>query len=191
MTVLLATLAILVRPTGASAQDVEPAHFDRPLAVGAYATGWEGAYLGGGLGGRIRWEPFDWLGIEGFAEHLLVENPGGVRHDHPIGFNAFVPWRVAAGLRLRPLFGFCAVFSLIEPDREGGPRADDIVFGVHAGGGIEWAPWDDWSFFLDAQAVAYLGHDRRAQGWTGSVDEELRTTAVVQLAAGLQLHFGG
>ncbi len=168
-----------------------PPHFDRDLALAAYATGWEGAYLGGGLGGRARWEPLDWGGVELFSEHLIVETPRGSRHDHPVGFNLYVPIRLAYNLRFRPIVGGCAVFSFVDPDVEGAARADDILFGLHAGVGIEWAPLTSWSVFVDAQAIGYLGHDRTAQDWNGSVSEELGLLGVVQVAAGVQLHIDG
>lgn len=181
--------AVLAATGTAWADDaVEPHSFDRDWALGGYATGWEGAYLGGGLGGRARWEPFEWLGVETFAEHLMVESPGGLRHDHPVGFNLYVPFDLGGRVRLRPLFGFCAVLSFMEPENEGAPGAEDVLFGMHGGAGIEWAPWADWSVFLDVQAVGYLGHDRTAQEWTGDVGEELTTSGVVQVGAGIQLH---
>lgn len=142
------------------------------------------------MGGRLRWEPFDLLGIDLFTEHLVVDNPGGgLRHDHPIGFNLYVPVALTPTFRFRPLFGFCAVFSLIEPAQEGAPRADDVLFGVHGGAGIEWAPIAFLSLFLDVQATAYLGHDRSSHGWTGDVAEQYSTFAVVQASLGAQVHF--
>ncbi len=172
----------------AHADDSHPHGFNRPFALGGYATGWAGGYLGGGVGGRLRWQPFRWLGVDLFSEHLLVQNPGSLRHDHPIGFNVFVPLRLTRDVQLLPLFGFCAVFSFIEPAQKDGPRADDVLFGVHGGAGVEWAPLRDWSLFLDVQAVGYLGHGRSAQGWTGSVDDNLTATGVVQASFGLQVH---
>lgn len=175
-------------PPGAAETEATSDGFDADWALGAYATGWEGSYLGGGIGGRIRWQAFEQLGVEVFAEHLLVESEGGLRHDHPVGFNLYLPLRLAADLQLRPLFGFCAVLSFMEPEEEGAPGAQDVLFGVHGGAGIEWALFRDLSVFLEAQAVGWLGHDRTSQGWTGDVGEELTPTGVVQAAAGLQIH---
>ncbi len=173
------------------APDAPRATFDENLGVGFYGTGWLGAYPGAGVGGRIRWEPFDLLGIDLFGEALLVENPGGggLRHDYPIGFNLFVPIDLGEHVRLRPLFGFCAVFSLIEPASEGAPRADDVLFGIHGGAGVEWSPLRHFSFFLDVQATGYLGHDRSSQGWTGEVSEDYATFGLVQASLGTQVHF--
>jgi hypothetical protein len=164
--------------------------FDDNLALGVYGTSWAGAYAGVGVGGRLRWEPFALLGVDLFTEHLLVENPGGgLRHDHPIGFNLYVPIEIHPTFRFRPLFGFCAVFSQIEPAQEGAPRADDVLFGIHGGAGIEWSPFRLVSLFLDVQATGYLGHDRSSHGWTGEVSEEYATFGVVQASLGAQVHF--
>lgn len=186
---LFSAILLSLIATTAHAEDPPPGAFERNLAIGVYGTAWEGSYLGAGLGGRARWEPLSWLGMDLFAEHMWVESPAGFRHDHPIGFNAYIPVALGPTVRVRPLFGFCAVFSLIEPENEGGPRADDVLFGVHLGAGIEWAPFRLFSFFFDAKAIGYLGHDRTAQGWTGSVSEEYATSGVVQAAVGTQVHF--
>ena len=185
---VLFLLSILATSASAAAQD-RPSAFERDLALGVYGTGWAGSYLGAGLGGRVRWEMLDWLGVDLFAEHMWVESPAGFRHDHPIGFNAYIPIELSRTVRFRPLFGFCAVFSMIEPENDDAPRADDVLFGVHAGVGIEWAPIRLLSFFADAKAIGYLGHDREAQGWTGSVSEEYGTSGVVQAVLGTQVHF--
>lgn len=176
--------------TTASADAPRAEGFGRRWAVGGYATGWAGSYAGVGLGGRLRFRPYDKLGIEVFGESLIVESPGGLRHDHPVGFNLYVPFQISERVRLRPLFGFCAVISFIEPDEQNAPRADDVLFGLHLGGGIEYLLGRNISAFLDVQAIGYLGHARYAQGWTGSVDNDLTTLGVVQASLGLQAHLG-
>lgn len=173
---------------GAAAQEDRRDAFDRDFALAGYATAWEGRYAAVGLGGRARWEPFDRLGVEVFSEHLVVESPGSARHDHPVGFNLFVPVRLGELFRLRPLFGFCAVFSFVHPDDAHAPRAHDILFGVHAGGGVEMAMTRWLSAFFDVQAVGYLGHRRYAGEWTGGVDGQLAAWGVVQGSLGLQVH---
>lgn len=165
--------------------------FARPFALAGYAAGQAGAYGAAGVGGRARWEPFPRLGVEVFSEHLAVQWPGGFRHDHPIGFNLYAPFAVTETVRVRPLLGFCAVFSFIEPEKPSGPRADDILFGAHAGMGVEIAIEDRISWFFDAQVIGYLSHDRTLHGWTGGVGDQLRTLAVFQPATGLQIHLGG
>lgn len=191
-TIGLTVFVLAISSSTALAERAEPRAqgFDRGWALGGYATGWAGSYAGVGLGGRLRFEPYEKLGIEVFGESLIVESPGGLRHDHPVGFNLYVPFRVSERVRLRPLFGFCAVFSFIEPDERNAPRADDVLFGLHLGGGVEYLLGRNISAFLDVQAIGYLGHSRYAQGWTGSVDNGLSTLGVVQASLGLQAHLG-
>ena len=113
--------------------------FDREFAVAVYATGQAGSYLSGGAGGRLRFEPFEWMGVEAYFEATLVDwQGGGFRHDYPNGFNVYIPARLG-DWRVRPFLGFCDVLSFVEPEQDGAPRADDIMFGAHAGVGIEWA----------------------------------------------------
>ena len=183
-----ALLALSAAP--AAAQD-EGSPFDREFAVAAYATGHTGSYHAGGIGGRLRWEPFEFLGVEAYLEATLVDWPGGgLRHDYPNGFNVYAPIRFG-DFRLRPFFGFCDILSFVEPEQEGAPRADDVLFGLHGGIGAELAVHPMWSVFADAQVNAYFGHDRAAEGWTGGVDEELSFFWNAQLNLGVQLHFGG
>lgn len=164
--------------------------FDRTFGLGAYGTGWHGAYGAAGVGGRLRLEALSWLGVDLFGEALLVTSPSGLRHDHPIGFNLFVPFRLGV-VRLRPLLGLCVVASFIEPLEPGAPRADDVLVGAHLGGGLELALHDRLSFFVEAKGIAWLGHDRAVQGWTGAVGNEVQPFLVGQANLGLTFHLGG
>lgn len=186
---------VSLAPQGAHAeytlhQSAFATSFDRPFAMAAYATGWEGTYGGAGLGGRLRWEMFPRLGLEVFGEALLVQSTAGLRHDHPIGFNLFVPFRFGERFRLRPLLGLCAVLSFIDSSQPNAPGANDVLLGVHAGVGAEVALSEGISLFAEAQAVAWAGHDRAVQGWTGAVGNELKPFVVGQAFTGLSLHFG-
>jgi hypothetical protein len=164
---------------------------DRPFAIGGYVSGWAGSYLAGGIGGRVRWEPFDELGVEVFGEGHVVEWAGaGIRHDHQIGFDLYVPITLVPGVRLRPLFGFCTVFSLIEPDPATAPRADDVLFGAHAGLGLEIGISTWGSFFVEAQGAVWAGHDRSQTRWTGTVEDTYAPFGTAQLITGFAVHFG-
>lgn len=165
--------------------------FDRTFGLGAYATGWAGAYGAGGVGGRIRVEPFSFLGIDLFGEALLVPVERGVRHDHPIGFNLFVPFRFGNVVRVRPLLGMCVTASFFHPDEPLAPRADTILFGVHGGVGLELALHDRLSFFTEAKTVVWFGNDRTVGGWTGNVEGVVRPFLVGQAQLGFTFHFGG
>lgn len=181
-------------PTRAASDEDEPARaaqsaFDRPFAIAGYAAGRGGDYLAGGVGGRLRWEPVRWIGIELYLEATVVDWAGGFRHDYPNGFNVYLPFR-AGHFRVRPFVGFCDVLSFVEPTEQGAPRADDVMLGVHAGVGAEWSLGTHWSLFADAQVDVYAGHDRASGGWTGNVDEDLTPFWTAQLNLGVQLHFG-
>lgn len=197
---LFATLFALIRPVGHVAAD-EPIGqdhpdrpwtqrhaFDRDFALAIYGLGGGGAYRAGGGGARARWEPFDRLGVEVYSEHLWVRDPDGRRHDHPIGFNLYSPFRVHPNVRLRPLFGFCAVFSFLHPTQGDSARVDDVHFGVHAGGGVEVALGRFWSLFADVRVTSYFGHGRSYGGWSAHVGDSIDAWFVAQAAVGLQLH---
>ncbi|MBL9039115.1 MAG: hypothetical protein JNG84_11405 [Archangium sp.] len=161
--------------------------FEHRFGFGAYVTGSAGAYSAGGVGGRIRVELTSWLGTDFFGEALLVSNPGGLRHDHPIGFNLFVPFSFGR-LRVRPLAGMCVTFSFIEPLEPGAPRADDVIFGVHLGAGLELALHQRLSFFVEGKGMVWVGHDRAVAGWTGSVDNDISLSPLGQAQLGLTVH---
>lgn len=190
---LVALVFALLVPAFASAQEAPRpirSAFDRPFAIGAYGSGWLGAYAAVGGGGRIRWEPFELLGFEVFGEAHVVEWPSAIRHDHQLGFNMYVPVELTSWLRFRPLFGFCVVLSMIEPGESSTPRADDVLFGVHAGAGLE-ASIETWgSVFLDVQGAAYMGHDRSQGSWSGGVGGDYVPFGNVQGVLGFAVHFG-
>jgi hypothetical protein len=165
--------------------------FDQPFAIGAYTQGWVGPYDGAGMGGRARWEFFQHrAGLDLFAEGMLVDWPGGERHDIPIGFNLYAPIALGSRVRLRALAGFCAVFSFIEPAQQGAPSSNDVLFGIHGGAGLEAALAGPLVWFVDAQAVWYVGHDRSSGDWSGAVSGSLSQAVVFQPTTGLELSFG-
>ncbi len=162
--------------------------FDALGGLAVYGTGWEGDYTAIGLGGRARAELGETIGVDVFAELADVEIPDTVRRDLVIGFDLYVPFSPLPGLRLRPLFGFCADFSFVDPHHDLAPRSDDIGFGVHAGAGAEVGLGQDWSVFADVQQVAWFGHDRSASAWTGTLDGDIELSTLTQGRVGIQLH---
>ncbi len=183
-------IAVALVLQDSSVQASDRTAFDEPLALSAYAVGYEGAYAAIGGGTRVRWE-FDpnAVGIELFLDHLVVDSPGNLRHDHPAGFNVYFPFQFGGWFRLKPMLGACAVFSFIEPDDKHAPRSDDVQFGLHAGIGAEVMLSPEVSLFLDAQGIGYVGHDRYANGWTASVDDQLSISGLIQANLGMQVHF--
>lgn len=178
--------ADVVNATKAAAQSP----FDSMFAIAGYGTSWAGSYAGGGVGGRIRIEPWARFGVDLFGEALIVQTPHGLRHDHPIGFNIYTPFRLDEVWRVRPLLGMCVVASFIEPEEKRAPRADDILVGAHGGVGFERALGSHFSVFMEAQGAVWMGHDRAVQGWTGAVGNEVKPFAVAQAMLGLSAHIG-
>jgi hypothetical protein len=162
--------------------------FDRDFAGAIYGLGWTGPYDGYGGGLRLRWEPFEKLGVEVYSEHLRIDDPEGLRHDHPVGFNLYVPFRLTENFRVRPFFGFCSVFSFVHPSQVGAERIDDIQFGVHAGAGIEYALGRFVSIFFDAQLTSYFGHGRTNGGWSAHVGDSVDMWFIGAGALGVQVH---
>lgn len=161
--------------------------FDRPFAVASYAAVRGGSYTAGGVGGRLRLQPFRHFGLDTYLEATVVDWEGGFRHDYPNGFNLYAALPVGR-LRILPYLGACDVVSFAEPVEKGGPRADDIMVGVHAGVGAEVAIARSFTLFVDGQADLYGGHDRSMRGWTGDVGEALIPVLTGQVNAGLQYH---
>ncbi len=182
--------AVTVEAPAPSAPTGSTSPFDRVFALAGYGTTWAGSYSGAGVGGRIRIEPWAHFGIDLFGEALVVESPHGLRHDHPIGFNLYVPLRFSDVWRFRPLLGMCVVASFIEPEQKGAPRADDVLVGAHAGAGIERALGSHFSAFLEVQGSGWMGHDRAVQGWTGAVGNDLKPFGIAQAMLGLSAHLG-
>lgn len=172
-------------------RDYHRSPFERTFGLGSYITGWAGSYGGAGFGARIRVEPFSFLGVDLFGEALIVTSrdgvEGGIRHDHPIGFNLYVPIRLGKA-RLRPFLGMCVVASLIEPTEPMAPRADDVLVGAHAGLGLEFALHTRLSFFVEAKGLVYVGHDRSLQGWTAGLDNQVRPFGLAQAQTGFMFH---
>lgn len=195
MRFLLALVLVALTPNLAAAQEntdpetPELSPWDREFAIAGYVTGHTGSYSAGGIGGRVRWEFLDWLGVEAYLEATIVSWEGGFRHDWPNGFSLYVPIRVG-DFRVRPFLGICDVLSFAEAPIEDAPRSDDVLLGAHAGVGAEYALFSLASVFFDAQFNGYAGHDRAANGWTGGVGEEFEFVWYLQLNLGVQLHVG-
>lgn len=187
---LSASAALADAPPAVHAAPHRVSPWDRTFGLAAYATGWHGAYGAGGVGGRVRVEPWRSLGVDLFGEALLVATPSGVRHDHPIGFHLYVPFRLTPTVRLRPLLGMCVVASFIEPTEAHAPRADDVLVGAHLGAGVDLALHSRLSFFAEAKGVVWVGHDRTVQGWTGAVGNQVQPFVVAQAQLGFMVHLG-
>jgi hypothetical protein len=191
VSICLLLLSLIALPTTANAQEevateqaAPSSPFDKQLALAVYGTGHAGSYLAGGVGGRLRWEFFEWLGVEAYLEATLVDWPGGIRHDYPNGFSFFVPIR-AGDFRFRPYLGICDILSFIEPEQPHAPRAGDVLIGARPAQASASRCIRSSSVFADLQANFYAGHVARG-GWTGGVGGGLHALLEHQLNIGVQ-----
>ena len=174
---------------GLDAQLLEPqGPFDRDFGISAYYAGWAGGYDAGGVGFRLRWEPFSHLGLEVYSELRDATVPLGSRIQLPSGFNLYVPMAPLSGFRVRALAGLCTMFVFNSAAKAGGVDTQDVQFGVHIGAGAELALHDQLSVFLDLTYQGYWGNRHSGDAWSGALNDELDRTDSAQLGLGLQLH---
>lgn len=171
---------------------IEPPEPSGPFAhdfgISAYYAGWAGGYDAGGVGFRLRWEPFSHLGLEVYSELLDATVPLGSRIQLPSGFNLYIPIEPLDGFRVRALAGLCTMFVFNSAAKAGGVDTQDVQFGVHIGAGAELALHDQLSVFLDLTYQGYWGNRHSGDAWSGALNDELDRTDSAQLGLGLQLH---
>lgn len=181
-------LAVMMVTVGMACPAQAESPFDHAAGLAVYGTGWDGDYDALGVGGRARVELAEAVGVDVFAEAHAVDSARTERRDLVVGFDLYVPFSLFDRVRLRPLFGFCADFSFVDPHHAHGPRTDDIAFGVHAGAGVELGLGGAWSVFADAQQVMWFGHERYGRDWGGALDGEIEVSTLTQGRVGVQLH---
>ncbi len=146
---------------------------------------WEGPYSSYGTGGRFRWEPLSWLGVEGTVEAVFTDSEAGRQIDIPLGSQVYLPWEFVPGARARALVGLCAMLSLSRGATPHATDSDDIQLGVKAGAGLEVALGGGWTVFSDLAWQRYLGHSREVSVWSDAIDGELRPIDRLTFALGL------
>jgi opacity protein-like surface antigen len=157
------------------------------LAIAAHYSQWEGPYSSHGAGGRFRWEPLDWFGVEGTLEVLMTEEGGQRRVDVPLGSRAYAFWNAVPGVRLVGSLGLCAMFSMSDAPGTNTSSADDLLIGFRIGGGAELELSDRLSLFGEAGWQRYLGHSRKVSVWSDALDGALRPVDQLAVALGLLL----
>lgn len=165
-----------------------PGPFDFDFGFSAYYSGWAGSYDAGGVGFRLRWEPWPHFGVEVYSELLDVTVPVGSRLNVPSGFNLYMPFEPLDGFRVRGMLGLCTMFVFNRAGSDGGVDSEDVQFGVHAGVGTELALHERLSAFIDLLYQGYWGHGHDAGAWTSSLDDELGRHDSFQVGLGLQFH---
>ena len=184
MWMMLATGRAVASPPEVLAE-VEDARSE--LGVAAHYSQWEGPYSSHGAGGRFRWEPLTWLGVEGTLEVLMTEEGGQRRIDVPLGSRAYAFWEPTGGVRLVGSLGLCAMFSMSDSTGANTAAADDLLLGFRLAAGAEVALTDRLSLFGDVGWQRYLGHSRKVSVWSDALDGELRPVDQVAVALGLLL----
>src|SRR5688572_12090498 len=149
---------------------------DHPIAIGTRASGWIGDYAAPGVGGHLKIRPFEWVGVETFSDNYVMTHAGSLRHAHVIGFSLFFPSLIGSrSFFLSPPLGSCVDFRFVHPD-DGGPRARDVVFGIHGGLMAELFVWNGFAVELDAIVYAYIGHDTGTERWTSRISNHLEVS---------------
>ncbi len=149
---------------------------DHPIAMGTRASGWVGDYSAPGLGGHLKIRPFEWIGVETFADNFAMVQQETVRHDHVIGFSLYLPSLIGTQtFFVSPTLGSCVDFRFEHPldDR---PKTRDILFGIHGGLMAEVFIWHGFALELDATVYGYIGHDTGTERWTSRISNHLEVS---------------
>jgi len=172
----LAALALCTLAPVAAASDFGAAlHYSR----------WDGSYTSQGIGTRLRWEPLDWFGIELTSELLATEGKAS-SFEIPAGFQAYFPYTLGYGVRVRALVGTCAMVTLSrQSDDAEYDSGDDIRLGFQLGGGAEVELGKGVWLFTDAKWERYIGHDGKVSAWSSAIDSDLSTTDRLAVNVGL------
>ncbi len=186
--------AVRAQAAPPAAPAASKAALDRPFALGIFASRWSGDYESGGIGAKIRWEPFSMLGVELHGQVLRNDTGNrrgrveGERFDVPLGFSLYVPIDLFWGIRARGIAGLCAMLSLGEDITIQETSSDDIMLGAHVGAGLEFGIGSRLSIFADAIYQTYVGHDRDLNGWSTAIGQELEQVDSFQATLGVAFH---
>jgi hypothetical protein len=154
------------------------------LGLQAHYTRWEGDYSSQGVGGRFRWEPLSWFGVEGLLEALFSED-GPSTIEIPIGAQVYFPWEFVPRARARAIAGTCGMVTLSRGASPHASDSDDVSIGVKLGGGLEVALGGGWTLFSDVAWQHYLGHSRQVSVWSDALDGDLTGSDRLTIAVGL------
>ena len=150
---------------------------NHPVAIGTRASGWIGDYAAPGVGGHLKIQPFEWIGVEAFADNFAMTAEDTVRHDHVIGFSLYLPSLIGdRSFFISPTLGTCVDFRFVHPLEGDRPATRDILFGIHGGLMSELFVWRGLAVELNATVYAYLGHDTGTERWTSRISNHLEVS---------------
>lgn len=169
-----------------SAASADPTLGARAVAIGLRGGAQLGDYRLGTIGGQVRLRPLDRVAIDLFTDHHFGEERGGARHDHEIG--GTIQYDVLRGARwaIHPVLGACGLLAMLHAP-QGDFSATDVRFGLRGGVGFEGLLSERLSVQVQAQAIAYIGHDFAPYAWPGGTESEVSVRAIAQVFAALNL----
>lgn len=169
--------------------------------IGARAGAWSGAQRAPSLGGHLRIQPWERVGIELFEQSAARPDARSeaLWHQHVIGFHLLIPLlpegrpgatggRPAPGATaLGATVGACVAAEALTPLQGDGPSVVDLRFAPHAGLFVEHGISRHWSAGLRATGFLYAGNAPALDGWSATTSNRLQLDPVRELHAAVTL----
>ncbi len=195
------------RPLSTPEAERGPADTQRTAAegprwgIGARGGVWSGEHRAPSLGGRIRIQPWDRVGIELFEQSAARPDlrADTLWHAHVIGFHLLIPvlpqgrpgatgGRPAPGATaLGATVGACVAAEALSPLRDDRPSVVDLRFAPHAGVFIERGIHRHLSAGLRATGFVYAGNAPALDGWSATTSNRLTVDPVGEVQATVTL----
>ncbi|MFM2245587.1 MAG: hypothetical protein RL071_1661 [Pseudomonadota bacterium] len=195
------------RPLSTPEAERGPADTQRTAAegprwgIGARGGVWSGEHRAPSLGGRIRIQPWDRVGIELFEQSAARPDlrADTLWHAHVIGFHLLIPvlpqgrpgatgGRPAPGATaLGATVGACVAAEALSPLSDDRPSVVDLRFAPHAGVFVERGINRHLSAGLRATGFVYAGNAPALDGWSATTSNRLSIDPVGELQATVTL----
>lgn len=159
-----------------------------PLSAGVRGGYWAGDYQSGGFGGHLDLRMHQRLGIQTYADVFLSLTPELHRRDHIIGFDLYAPLGRAEKHWFAPTFGTCVDFRMFNQPN-GGPSAQDVRFGVHAGAKGRFGIYRGLAVEVIGTFTTYFGKGIDLEGWTTSTSSKIQVEPVGQFTTAISYMF--
>lgn len=158
--------------------------------IGARGGLWRGEHGAPSLGGHIRIQPWDRVGIELFEQSAARPDlrAESLWHAHVIGFHLLIPVLPAPGATaLGATVGACVAAEALTPLEGEGPSVVDLRFAPHAGLFIERGLHRHLSAGLRATGFVYAGNAPALDGWSATTSNRLSIDPVGEVQATVTL----